>query len=177
MFELSITLADVEPSVSRRLLVPGSIRRGKLHDILQVSIGWTYSHLHSFEIGAERYGPQYDEYPEGEIDEAAVSVLRAIGVHETLLYEYDFGDSWDHYVVVERVAQLSQGLTHAVCLEGQNACPPEDCGGSGGYIHLLAALADATHPEHRELLEWVGGPFDPAHFDVAAVNVALQRLR
>ena len=177
VFELKVTLGDVEPSVSRRLLVPGSIRLGKLHDILQVAMGWTNSHLHSFEIGAERYGPQYDDYPEGEIDEAEVTVLDAIGAHETFVYEYDFGDSWDHLVVVERVSRSSQGLKHAVCQGGQNACPPEDCGGSGGYRHLLDALGDATNPEHRDLLEWVGGPFDPKHFDVAAVNVALQRLR
>lgn len=177
VFELKVMLADVEPGVSRRLLVPGSITLGRLHDIFQVSMGWTNSHLHSFEIGAERYGPQYDEYPEGEIDEAEVSVLSAIGAHETFAYEYDFGDSWDHKIVVERVARLTRVLKHAVCLEGENACPPEDCGGSGGYRHLLKVLADPTNPEYRDLIDWVGGPFDPTHFDVAEVNVALQRLR
>lgn len=169
-------LADVEPSVSRRLLVPGSITLGKLHDILQVSMGWTNSHLHGFGIGAERFGPQDDDL-EGEIHEGEVSVLSAIGAHETFVYEYDLGDAWDHNVAVERVSRLGQGLKHAVCLGGENACPPEDCGGSDGYRHLLVVLADPEDPEYRDLFDWIGGPFDPKHFDVAAVNVALQRLR
>lgn len=177
VFEFKVTLADVEPSVSRHLLVPGSITLGKLHDIFQASMGWTNSHLHSFEIGAERFGPLDDDDPEGEIDEAGVSVLSAIGTHETFVYEYDLGDSWIHNVVVERVSRLGRGLKHAVCLGGENACPPEDCGGSRGYRHLLEVLADPTDPEYRDLFDWIGGPFNPTHFDVAEVNVALQRLR
>ena len=68
-------------------------------------------------------------------------------------------------------------MKHAVCLGGQNACPPEDCGGAGGYAELLVVLADPEHEEHDHLLSWVGGTFDSALFDLAGVNVALQHVR
>ena len=139
-------------------------------------MGWTNSHLHAFTIGGERYGMHFDDYPEDEIDEKQVTVLRAIGEHRRFLYEYDFGDSWDHEVVVEDAVRLPWGLRYAVCLDGQNACPPEDCGGVGGYAELLEVLADPSHDEHDDLMQWVGGPFDPAFFDLVAVNVALQHL-
>ena len=145
--------------------------------MLQAAMGWTNSHLHCFTVGGERYGMQYDEYPEGEIDEKAVKVRRAIGACRTFRYEYDFGDSWDHEVVVEESVTSARGLKHAVCLDGEHACPPEDCGGTYGYRDLIAALADPSHPDHEELLDWVGGPFDPTAFDLVAANVALQGVR
>jgi hypothetical protein len=150
---------------------------GKLHDVFQAAMGWTNSHLHCFTIGDERFGPQYDDYPEDEVDENEVSVLQAIGEHRRFSYEYDFGDSWEHEVVVEEQVRLPHGLKHAVCLDGENACPPEGCHGAGGYAELLEAIADPTHEDHDDLLDWLGGPFDPTAFDLAAVNVALQRLR
>ena len=88
----------------------------------------------------------------------------------------DFGDGWDHAVVVEERQTLRHGLKHAVCLDGANACPPEDCGGAGGYEELLLALADPSHEDHDDLLEWIGGPIDPTAFDIVATNVALQHV-
>ncbi len=176
VFQLRITLLEVEPAVWRRILVPASVRLAKLHDTFQAAMGWTNSHLHSFTIGGERYGMQVDEYPEGEIDEKQVTVLRAIGKHPSFSYEYDFGDSWEHEIVVEEFARPPLGLKHAVCLDGQNACPPEDCGGTGGYAELLQVLADPENEEHDHLLDWVGGPFDPTLFDLVTTNVALQHL-
>ena len=177
MFSLRITLDEVTPTVWRRLLVPGGIRLAKLHDVFQAAMGWTNSHLHCFTIGSQRFGPQFDDYPEDEVDENAVTVLDAIGEHRRFSYEYDFGDSWEHQIVVEEHVRLPHGLKHAVCLDGENACPPEDCHGSGGYAELLEALADPTHEDHDDLINWVGGAFDPASFDLAEVNVVLQRLR
>ena len=94
-----------------------------------------------------------------------------------MLYEYDFGDSWEHDVVVEERATARLALKFAVCLDGQNACPPEDSGGGGGYEYMLASLADPADEEHDRYLEWLGGPFDPTAFSLAEVNGALQRLR
>ena len=149
----------------------------KLHDMIQIAMGWTNSHLHSFTIGDERYGMQYDEYPEGEIDEKTVKVGRAIGECHAFLYEYDFGDSWDHEIVVEELVKPARGLKHAVCLDGENACPPEDCGGVYGYADLLQVLTDPHHEEHEHLMEWAGGPIDPTSFDLVAANAALQCVR
>lgn len=177
VFQLRITLDDVVPTVWRRLLVPATVRLVKLHDIFQAAMGWTNSHLHSFTIGGELYGMHFDDYPEHEIDEKEVTVLRAIGEHRRFSYEYDFGDSWEHEVVVEDFVRTPRGLKHAVCLDGQNACPPEDCGGVGGYAELLEVLADPEHEEHDHLMGWVGGAFDATFFDLAGVNVALQHVR
>ena len=159
------------------MLVPGSVRLAKLHDIFQAAMGWTNSHLHNFTIGGELYGMHFDDYPDEEIDEKEVMVLRAVGEHRHFRYEYDFGDSWSHEVVVEGFVRLPRGLKYAVCLDGQNACPPEDCGGVGGYEELLEVLADPTHAEHNHLMGWIGGTFDATVFDLTGVNVALQHLR
>jgi hypothetical protein len=177
VFQLRIALVEVEPTVWRRLLVPAGVRMAKLHDMFQAVMGWTNSHLHCFTIGDDRYGMHFDEYPEDEIDEKQVTVLRAIGDESRFCYEYDFGDSWDHEVIVERFVRIPLGLKHAVCVDGENACPPEDCGGTGGYAELLEVLADPGHEEHDDLVSWVGGSFDSTFFDLAGVNAALQQIR
>lgn len=94
-----------------------------------------------------------------------------------MLYEYDFGDSWEHDVVVEDRASGKVALKFAVCLDGHNACPPEDCGGRSVYEALLAALDDPANDEHDSMLEWMGGPFDASGFSLADANAALQRVR
>jgi hypothetical protein len=105
-------------------------------------MGWQDCHLHGFNTAGERYGMQIDDYPAEELDEKAVTVARAVGTAERFTYEYDFGDSWEHEVMVEAKWPIPMGLKFAVCLDGANACPPEDCGGPGGYEELLRVLAD-----------------------------------
>jgi hypothetical protein len=177
VFQLRLTLEDVRPVVWRRLLVPGSVRLDKLHRMFQAAMGWQDYHLHSFEIGDARFGMQFDEFPEGELDEKSVTVLRAIGDVRRFSYEYDFGDSWGHEVVVESFSRSLLGLKFGVCVDGQNACPPEDCGGPPGYADVLEVLADPTHEEHEHTRSWVGGPFDPAEFDLGLANARLQAVR
>jgi hypothetical protein len=140
-------------------------------------MGWTDSHLHSFRVGDALYGMQFDDYPPEEIDEKSVTVIGALKGQRRVVYEYDFGDSWEHDVVVEATTTAALGLKFAVCVDGQNACPPEDCGGPPGYSMMLEALADPAHEEHDQFLTWVGGVFDPAVFELAEANIALQRLR
>jgi hypothetical protein len=176
-FLLRIGLEEVTPAVWRRIMVPGSVRVARLHDMFQAAMGWTNSHLHSFTIGGQRYGMHFDDWPAGEIDEKDVTVLQALRGQGRFEYQYDFGDSWSHVVVVEGVTVSRLGLKFAVCLDGQNACPPEDCGGSHGYAHMLEVLADPHHEDYRDILEWMGGSFEPGAFDLAATNAALQRVR
>ena len=90
-------------------------------------------------------------------------------------YQYDFGDSWEHGIRVSQVAEPAAGTTYPRCVAGERACPPEDCGGAWGYTELLDALANPRHERHEELLEWVGGSFDPAEFDLEDVNARLHR--
>lgn len=177
IFELRVNLRDVEPEVWRRVLIPGSVRLDKLHIMLQAAMGWTNSHLHAFTIGAARYGTAFDELAATELDEKMATVIGALRDIEHFEYEYDFGDSWIHDVVIEARHSTARGLKHAVCLAGANACPPEDCGGPGGYHELLAALAGASSKDRRELVEWIDGSFSATFFDVADANVRLQSVR
>lgn len=177
VLELTIELREVEPRVWRRLLVPGSVRLDKLHRMFQAVMGWEDCHLHSFEIDGERFGPHDDDVDEDDLDEAMFTVEGSIGSAGHFTYVYDFGDSWAHDVIVQRAGEVESSSKHAVCLDGANACPPEDVGGPLGYQRLLAVLGDPSHQEHEELSEWVGGPVDPAEFDIAVVNARLQAVR
>lgn len=177
IFQLRIELNDAHVPIWRRILVPGSVRVAKLHYMLQAAMGWTNSHLHSFEIDGTRYGMQFDNYPEGELDEKAFTVLRALGDAAKFEYEYDFGDGWDHAITVEALRRPQIGIKYGVCLDGAGACPPEDCGGVWGYKNLVEVLADPTREEYGELREWVGGPIDVAAFDLSSVNARLQAVR
>jgi hypothetical protein len=149
----------------------------KLSEMLLAAMGWTNSHLHAFEVGDRRYGMCFDEYPEGEIDEKGVTILQALRDERRFTYEYDFGDSWEHEVVIEALTWSYFGLKFGVCIDGQNACPPEDVGGAPGYAEFLEAIADPDGDEHDHYLEWVGGSFDATEFDLGAANAALQKIR
>ncbi len=161
MLQLRVTLEDVRPAVWRRVLVPGGVRLSRFHQMLQAAMGWTDSHLHQFRIDGVLWGKQFDEWRERERDETTVTVGRAIGATQRFFYDYDFGDSWEHEILVEDRWTGGRGLKHAVCLAGERSCPPEDVGGVPGYERLLRVLADPTDEEHEFLVAWSGGDFDP----------------
>ncbi len=170
--ELRVTLRGSEPAIWRRVRVKSDITLARLHGVLQTLLGWTNSHLHMFEAGGARYGERDPEFPKRRSEKQTLlaEVLRE--PNDTLLYEYDFGDGWEHDVVLERVLPPVPGCKYPYVTGGGRACPPEDCGGLGGYEELLRVLADPADPEHEELVEWVGGSFDPEEFDVAERNRA-----
>jgi hypothetical protein len=140
-------------------------------------MGWTNSHLHQFRIGDALYGMHVDDWPEEELHETEFRLGELAHAGERFAYDHDFGDSWEHEVMVERADTIRPVLKFAVCIDGANACPPEDCGGTGGYADLLEALANPAHLEHDQYRQWAGEDFDPVAFDLAAVNATLQRLR
>jgi hypothetical protein len=184
VIQLRIRLEGIDPPIWRWVLVPGGAKLSRLHDIFQAAMGWTNSHLHSFTIDGKRYGTQYDDDPEEdddpneELDETEYTVLIVLGgVLRRFHYDYDFGDSWTHEVVVEDFSWSPSVLKHRVCLDGSGACPPEDVGGTARYREFLEALADPRHEAHDRYLAWVGEKFDPAVFNVGAANAALQRVR
>ncbi len=177
--QLLVTLSDSDPLVWRRLAVPGTITLAQLHRVLQAALGWTDSHLHEFVAGETSYGDPdllLDDPPQASTRQARLEqVAPAVGA--VIRYAYDFGDGWDHLIVVERLLWGAPEAKGAVCLAGGGAYPPEDCGGLGGYTDLLATLRRGRGEEYRDLLAWLGGPFDPGAFDLAATNRALRRLR
>ena len=156
----------------------GTVTLDRLHRVFQRIMGWTDSHLHEFIIAGCRYGkPDPERGPTVILPERAVK-LRDVAPSEDGRFEYvyDFGDNWWHEVVVEKIlaTTISGGV---VCLAGERCCPPEDCGGIPGYEEFVAAVRDTSNPRHREMVEWVGGRFDPEGFDLAAINRALRRIR
>ncbi|MGD0292995.1 MAG: plasmid pRiA4b ORF-3 family protein [Terracidiphilus sp.] len=173
--QIKITLMDIKPPIWRRILVAPEIKLDKLHDVLQIVMGWTNSHLHQFETPLGYIADPACELEEAESSKKAPlqSVLPSPKSH--ISYEYDFGDGWDHQILLEKVVELDDPVL-ALCLGGARACPPEDCGGPWGYANLLAILKNPKHPEYEEMSEWIGPGFDPESFDVEAINKQLARL-
>jgi hypothetical protein len=177
IYRLKVVLNDIKPEIWRRLLVPAAVTLPRLHDILQIAMGWMDSHLHQFIVGRTRYllpDPDANLPLAGEQDERSVrlsSLLKKAG--QKLLYEYDFGDGWEHAILLEEVLDPVAGETYPRCLTAVRACPPEDCGGPFGYMDLLEILSDPKHPDPNEMRQWIGDDFDPETVDLAKINAAL----
>jgi hypothetical protein len=181
LYQLKISLRWSKPAIWRRVVVRSDLRLDKLHWVIQVAMPWTNSHLHQFILGRTYYGvpdPDFAGMGSETLNEKKyVLADLAPAAKKKFVYEYDFGDGWQHEVVVEKVLPPDPGFKHPVCLAGANACPPDDCGGIPGYYNLLEALADPKHPEHDDLTEWLGGSWDPKLFDLDATNAALKSLK
>jgi len=178
IYRIKVTLRHVAPPVWRRIEVPADIKLGKLHRILQATMGWTDSHLHAFRAGNTTYGVPDPDYPRDETrNERNVRLDKVAGAGDKLVYEYDFGDGWEHEIEVEKVTEPETAVHYPRCTSGERSCPPEDCGGPPGYERLLEILRDPRHEEYGEMREWLGGDFDPETFDLDEVNQALKRMR
>jgi hypothetical protein len=179
IYTLHIRLEHIEPLIWRRVIVPGQISLYKLHQFLQVIMGWENYHLHMFYIGEKQYGEPDPDYDDIVIKRDKHALFYAVapveGMH--LRYEYDFGDGWSHDITVEKIEHLDQ-VDYVVprCLEGARAAPVEDCGGVWGYTELVEALRDPAHPEHERLRTWAGPHYDPQLFSVQQANSALAVL-
>lgn len=181
VYQLKVTLEGIRPPIWRRIQVRGDISLFKLHKILQEVMGWYDYHLHQFLIKGESYSVisrEADMLGDDFKNEKRFRLNRVIPEEKfEFTYEYDFGDSWYHKILVEKVFMPDEELKHPVCLKGKRSAPPEDCGGDGGYYHLLEALSDKDHPDHKYLLEWAGDEYDPEYFNVDEVNERLKKIR
>jgi hypothetical protein len=176
-YQLKITLEGVRPPIWRRVQAPGTLTLAMLHDVIQIAFGWTDCHLHGFYVGEGRYGVP-DEMDEDLHDESRVTLDGVAGQRiKRFQYNYDYGDDWFHDVRVEKVLAGDAATSQISCLGGSRQCPPEDCGGPGGYYDFLEAIGNPKHPEHEEMLDWIGGAFNPEAFDLDAVNRVLAQLR
>jgi hypothetical protein len=170
---LKITLRSIKPPIWRRILVPGRMTLGDLHVAIQVVMGWQNGHLHAFDVGGERYGER------GVMDDCLdedSKTLNALVKAEVsrFRYIYDFGDDWEHDILIEKAPPKVPGVTaFPACVAGARHCPPEDCGGPFGYEDLLEVLKNPDHPNHTEQCEWLGADFDPEAFSVAAADTTL----
>jgi Plasmid pRiA4b ORF-3-like protein len=166
---LKVTLRDVRPPIWRRLLVPARMTLGDLQHVIQAAMGWEDAHLHVFDIAGRQYGDPHEV--DDAADEARLTVggvLRS-GVSR-FSYTYDFGDDWEHSIVIEGKRPPVDGYAYPACVAGRRNCPPEDCGGGWGYQELLAVLSDPAHPRRHEWLEMLGDDFDPEAFTVEAAD-------
>jgi len=178
IYQIKVTLQESKPPIWRRIQVPSDITLAKLHRILQVVMGWSDSHLHQFTVGETHFGEPHPDYFFEMHNEKRYKLNQIVpGEGFKFDYEYDFGDSWGHVLLVEKILPAEPGAQYPVCLKGVRACPPEDVGGIWGYQGFLEAIRDPDHPEHDQMLEWIGGEFHPLAFDLEAVNRGLKRLR
>jgi hypothetical protein len=175
-----VQLDGILPAIWRRLLVRDDATLSQLHRVIQVAMGWQDCHLHEFEIAGQRYGMPGEDAPQQQRDARRIRLAAlALPVGARFEYRYDLGDYWVHRLVVEAPLADALPLTTGLgrCLGGARAAPPEDCGGAGGYLEFLRAMANPRHPQHAEFREWIGGGWDPEGFDAAVVDRALRRSR
>lgn len=174
VYQFKITLKRIKPPIWRRIQVPETYTFWDLHVAIQDAMGWTDTHLHHFEIlnpikgFKEKIGIPDEDF----IDERILAGWKRkiadyfSSENNKADYIYDYGDDWEHIVKLEKILPREKGITYPICVGGARACPPEDCGGTWGYEELLEAIMDPHHERHEELLNWVGGDFDPESFDI-----------
>jgi len=176
VYQLKVTLQGIRPPVWRRVQLRDS-SLADLHDVIQISFGWEDDHLHVCAVGGEEYGARD---PMGEMEyrderKLKLSQLVAQGIKK-FSYTYDFGDNWEHAILIEKTVPAEADARYPRCIAGARAGPPEDCGGPWGYADLVEAVRNPQHEGREDLLEWLGDDFDPEACDLDAITKELQRL-
>lgn len=167
---IRIVLEDIEPEVWRRVEVRDDLTFLQLHDVIQRAMGWEDCHLHQFETASPKcvIGTDSDEddFFDGPslLPEDSTCLSDVLGRKRKFRYWYDFGDDWWHTLHIEKRLPDDDTQPGAIFIDGENACPPEDCGGSWGYKELVDVLGDPKHPEHQDTRAWAGD-FDPVRLD------------
>lgn len=185
IFRIKVTLRGSQPVIWRRIEVPAAIALSDLHAVLQIVMGWTDSHLHHFYVSTSRgvhpvfYGmldPDWDT--EDTLDERRYALNQVVHkARQKLIYEYDFGDSWEHELLLEKVVAADPSAEYPRCLEGEYNGPPEDVGGLWGFANFVSIMSNPRHKEYAEMREWYGSRYDPLDFDLVAVNKRLKRIK
>ena len=173
-----IVLIESKPLIWRSFKVTDDYRFDRFHQVLQIVMGWTNSHLHDFNIKGREIG-MFDEnykYEFPKLEDETKVYLRDLNLEQrdTFTYRYDFGDCWEHVLYVETA--YNTPLANPICIDGEKSCPPEDCGGVHGYANLLEILKDTTHLEHDEYVEWLPPGFNPNYFSKDAINKELEKF-
>ena len=174
-------MQDIKPDIWRIIQIRGDASLGKLHDYIVAVMGWEDYHLHRFKIDGKNYGVPDPEY--NDLDDFRILNERKYSLEKLLLegqefeYEYDFGDSWLHNIVVEKVFPAEKKKYYPICISGERNCPPEDCGGSMGYYEMLEALADPNHDRYDEYVEWLGEDFDPEEVNLTEINDIFDNIK
>ena len=180
--QIRIALQDIEPPIWRRVQVPTDFPLRRLHDVIQAVIGWLDSHLHQFEIGDKLYGqPEIagDDHfgpPLYSDRNTRLAQLLERGI-DRFTYTYDFGDDWRHEIEIEGTLQAQPGVEYPILVAGERRGPPEDCGGPFGFVAFLDAMSDPGHPDHEDVMDWYGEPFEAEDMELDKVEAMLSRIR
>lgn len=180
LHRLRITLRSVKPPIWRRIEVASDVTLAELSDLLEGAMGWMGGHLHAYEAEGVTYErPDPDDglsrRAKDESDHRLGEVLGAVGAK--MRWDYDFGDGWQHNIVIEAIEPLDPSVGYPRCVAGRRACPPEDCGGPWGFQELLHAISDPTHPRHEELTEWLPVDYNPDEFNPDDATEAMRSPR
>jgi hypothetical protein len=151
-----------------------------LHKVIQTTMGWTNSHLHQFIHNNLFYTFRtpddwmWDDNRQVDYKKKKVTISKLLAEEKDWMrYEYDFGDSWQHKVVLEKILPIDPQQYYPVCVSGKRSCPPEDCGGVWGYADLCAKMKEPGSPGYDDLMDWLGDEFDPECFNIGEINEAL----
>ncbi|GMT46199.1 MAG: plasmid pRiA4b ORF-3 family protein [bacterium] len=179
IYQIQIALKGSRPKIWRRILVPSDLLLSDFHKVIQTTMGWTNSHLHQFIKNRTFYARRMpDDYTWEELNNVDYKEIKISDLlkkeKEKIVYEYDFGDSWEHEIILEKILPIDEEKKYPVCLTGKNNCPPEDCGGVWGYSDLLEIVKQPDHEEYEEYSEWLGEDFDPKYFDKDKINKMLR---
>jgi hypothetical protein len=180
IYQIQIALRGFKPKIWRRILIPSDLLLSDFHKIIQTTMGWTNLHLHQFIKNRTFYmvkDSDDDMWNTNDVDyeneKTRVSDLLKKG-KDKIIYEYDFGDGWEHDIILEKILPVDNNIIYPVCVAGKMNCPPEDCGGVWGYSRMLEILKQPAHEEYENLIEWLGGEFDPEYFDKDEINELLR---
>jgi hypothetical protein len=175
-YQLKIGLNGSKPPIWRRFLIANSATLPELHMAIQIIMGWTNSHLHQFIVGDSYYGmpdPDFD-MDLNTIDESQYRISQLLKTEkDSIVYEYDFGDGWEHKITLEKILTFDPKQNLPFCIKAKGACPPEDVGGIWGYYDFLEAINDSKHSEHQSYKEWIGDDFDSDAYDIEETNKVL----
>ncbi len=173
IYQYKVTLSHVRPPVWRRIQVPADFTLHRMAAVLVTVMGWSGGHLHQFRVDGEYFGLPSEEFGDDmDVNDERKTRLKEIwglGI-KRFVFEYDFGDGWEHVVEYEGVVEPQKETKYPCCIKGARHCPPEDCGGPHGYADFLKAISDPQHPEHKSMREWIGRDFDPDEFDLEELS-------
>ena len=169
VLKLRISILDVKPEIFREILVKDNITFEALHKIIQLSFGWTNSHLYSFTVKETQFSVPNKDFPNEDLNVKNTITEILFRKGQKALYIYDFGDNWEHEIKVIEVMHEDKEIKYPICIGGKRNAPPEDCGGFPGYEEVIKAFKNPQKKESKDLLEWLGD-YNPEEFDIDEVN-------
>lgn len=177
IYQVQIELADSKPKIWRQLLIPSDMLLTNFHKVIQTSMGWTNSHLHQFIKDKKFYSVEledddfWDDSTSIDYKKKKIRVSDLLPKEKkTMIYEYDFGDGWEHLITLEKILPVEEGQKYPICVAGEMACPPEDCGGVWGYAEMLKTIQQPEHEDYNDTIEWLGEDFEPEYFNIDEIN-------